>query len=131
MSAGRTPSALAGGRGPRRRRGGARVGVGRPTLRGGGGAERGGPRHEPTGTELAENDHGLLAPVLEGQLLELAALAADDGAIERGDDRREPLGWTGALGTRGGRRGSRSWFLLIFPGSFGPRWGFGDRKSVV
>src|SRR5207247_1714187 len=82
-------------------------------------------RHEPSGTELAEDDHGLPAAVLEGQLLELAALAADDGAIERGDDRREPLRWTGALGTRGGRRGSRRWFLLIFSSSFGSRWGFG------
>ena len=79
------------------------------------------PGDETAGPQFPHDDHRLGTPILQDQLLELAALATDDGAIERSDDRGEPLRWARPLST--GRRGSRgrSQFLFVFPRSFRSR----------
>src|SRR5262245_13027372 len=51
-------------------------------------------KQEPAGPLLSKLDHGLIAAVFEGPLLELATFAAHDRAVERCLHGRGRLGWT-------------------------------------
>ena len=74
--------------------------------------------HQPRGPEVADDHHRLLAAILERELLQLAALAADHGFVQRRRHPGQPLrrpglgrgcryGWSGGLSGLRCRRRSR------------------------